>query len=146
MADGCNLPFSLPSFPRDVSRFCEYFRSSECCRTFELIISLNDLSFSDRSGAVLIELLCACEVSARSGAICLSVGEGSRGLFSSRIDLVLDSRLNGFGLFFLMTFGFEDEGGESAVESKETSDFEGPATGFLVVDRSTLGSANMTVN
>jgi len=94
----------------------------------------------------MIELLCACAVSTRSRAMCLSVGEGSRGLFSSRIDFVRDSRLKGFGLFFLMTFGFEDEGGDSAVESMETSDFEGPPTGFLIVDRSTLGSGNMMVN
>jgi hypothetical protein len=95
----------------------------------------------------LIELLCACAVSARSGAMGLSVGEASpRGLCSSRIDFVLDKRLKGFGLFFLMTFGFEDEGGGSAVVSKEPSDFEGPPTGFRAVDRSTLGSASTNMN
>lgn len=90
-----------------------------------------------------MELLCAWAVSARSGAMGLSVGEGSRGLCSSRIDFVLDKRLKGFGLFFFVTFGFEDEDVVSAVESIETSDLEGPPTGLRAVDLSTLGSANM---
>ena len=98
----------------------------------------------------MIELLCVCvgAVSALSGGMALSVGEASpRGLCSSRIDFVLDKRLKGFGLFFFMTFGFEDdEGGGSAVASKETSDLEGPPTGFRVVDRSMLGSANTNMN
>jgi hypothetical protein len=51
------------------------------------------------------------------------------------MDLVLDSRLNAFGLPFLMTFVPED-GGVSVWESRETSDFEGPPTGRRVVDRS----------
>jgi hypothetical protein len=89
-------------------------------------------------GAVLRELVYVCERSGCSG--CLSVGDTSRGLFSSRIDLVLDSRLKGFGLFFLMTFGFDEDCGASLVESTETSDFDGPPTGFLEVALSALGS------
>jgi hypothetical protein len=67
-------------------------------------------------------------------------GDGSRGLCPSRTDLVLDNKLNGFGLPFLITFVFEEEGGGSVWESTETSDLEGPATGRRVVDRSLLDS------
>lgn len=103
-------------------------------------MSRNVRSLSARKGAVCIELLCVC---ARSGAWGIfSVGEASRGLFSSRIERVLERRLKGFGLFFLMTFGLEGAGG-SPVESTETLDLEGPPTGFLatLVDLSGLGSA-----
>jgi hypothetical protein len=93
----------------------------------------NDRSPSDiGSGAVLRDSLCACDF---SGSINLLFGDNSRGLCSSRMDLVLDSRLNAFGLPFLMTFVPED-GGVSVWESRETSDFEGPPTGRRVVDRS----------
>jgi hypothetical protein len=72
----------------------------------------------------------------------LSVGEVSRGLFSSRIDLDLDSRLNALGLLFLTELTFEEEGvPASLAESMETSDFDGPPpTGFLLVDLSALRS------
>lgn len=103
-------------------------------------MSLKDRSFSARKGAVCMELLCVC---ARSGAWGIfSVGEASRGLFSSRIERVLERRLKGFGLLFLVTFGLEGVGG-SPVESTETLDLEGPPTGFLatLVDLSGLGSA-----
>jgi hypothetical protein len=52
------------------------------------------------------------------------------------MDLVLDSRLNAFGLLFLMAFVLEEDGGGSGWESRETSDFDGPPTGRRVVDRS----------
>lgn len=100
----------------------------------EVIIALNDRSPSEIGrGAVLRDSLCACVF---SGSINLLFGEGSRGLGSSRIDFVLDSKLNAFGLPFLITFAPEDDCGGSVWESRETSDFEGPPTGRRVVDRS----------
>jgi hypothetical protein len=60
---------------------------------------------------------------------------GSRGLGSSRIDFVRPSRLNGFGLFFLIVFAVA-VGGVDSAEASEASDFEGPPTGRLVTDLS----------
>jgi hypothetical protein len=143
ISDGCSLLGSLGAFSLEASLARVVCRSSECCRTLlGIIMSLNVLSFSDRSGAVFIESVYACD---RSGCWiwrCLSVGEASRGLFSSRIDLVLDSRLNALGLPFLLALECEDGGWDSPVDSMETSDRDGPPTGFLVVDLSTLGSAS----
>ena len=113
------------------------WRSSDRCRTLELIISRNDLSVSDRIGAVRIELLCACD---RSGSICFWLDVGSFGLCSSRIDLVLFMRLNGFGLFFLITFEVEAEYGDSAEVTSDVSDLAGPPTGFRITDLSAAES------
>jgi hypothetical protein len=95
-------------------------------------MALNDRSPSEIGrGAVLTDSLCACVL---SGSIkWLLFGEGSRGLGSSRIDFVLESRVNPFGLPFLTTFAPEEEGGASVWESRETSDLEGPPTGRRVV-------------
>lgn len=79
-------------------------------------MSLNDLSLSERKGAVLMELLWACVLSGYSGIF--SVGDSSRGLGSSRIDLVLERRLKGLGLFFRRAFELED-GEDSVVDSIE---------------------------
>jgi hypothetical protein len=101
-------------------------------------MALNDLSFSGPGrGAVLSD---SVRVYALSGSVNLLFGDGSRGLCSSRIDFVLDNKLNGFGFPFLMTFVFEKEGGGSVWESRETSDLAGPATGRWFVDRSLLDS------
>ena len=94
-------------------------------------MSLNDLSFSDRRGAVFSELY----VFGLSGSNNLLFDGGSRGLGSSRIDLVRPSRLNGFGLFFLIVFEVVDAGVVSA-EASDASDFEDPPTGRLVTDLS----------
>lgn len=96
-------------------------------------MSLNDLSFSDRSGAVFKELY----VCGLSGSSNLLFGGASRGLCSSRIDFVRPSRLNGLGLFFLIVF--ELVVGVSG-EAKDASDFERPPTGRLVIDLSVAGS------
>ena len=94
-------------------------------------MSLNDLSFSDRSGAVLSPLLYACVL---SESICLLSGEVSLGLCSSpRIDLVLPNKLNGFGLFF---FSVECEDCGSVVGFVEELDFDGAPTALLVTDLS----------
>jgi hypothetical protein len=86
---------------------------------------------SDRSGAVLIVLW----LGVGSGSKYLLLGEESLGLFSSpRIDLVLPSKLNGFGLFFLMVFtvvedsrGDEVEGGcDSAPTGLRARDLSTP--------------------
>jgi hypothetical protein len=69
----------------------------------------------------------------------LLLGGGSSGLCSSRIDLVRDSRLNGFGLLFrvvLLVFE-DDEGGDDSADSTGLSGFEeDPPTGRLVTARS----------
>lgn len=119
------LLFSLISLPCDISLAAVDCRSSDRCRIFELIISLKDLSFSDRRGAVFKELY----VCGLSGSCNLLFWEPSRGLCSSRIDLVRLSRLKGFGLFF---FEVKDAGGVSA-EPREALDFEVP-TGLLATD------------
>jgi len=118
-------------------------RSSDRCRILELIIALNDLSLSGAGrGAVLSDSVC---VYALSGSINLLFGDVSRGLCSSRIDFVLDNKLNGFGLLFLMMFVFEEEGGGSIWESRETSDLAGLATGRRFVDRSLLDSIHQVL-
>jgi hypothetical protein len=97
-------------------------------------MALSDRSFSVAgSGAVLIESEYVCIF---SDSINLLFGDGSRGLCSSRTDLVLESKLNGFGLAFLMTLGFEEDDGASVCESRETSDLEDPPTGRRVADLS----------
>jgi hypothetical protein len=98
-------------------------------------MSLNDLSFSDRSGAVFIEAY-VCDL---SGSKNLLFDGASRGLASSRMDFVLPSRLKGLGLFFLIVFDVEGGAVESA-EATDAFDFEGPPTGRLVNDLSTPGS------
>lgn len=102
-------------------------------------MSLNDLSFSNRSGAVFSELY-VCDL---SGSNNLLFGGASRGLCSSRIDFVLPSKLNGLGLFFLIVFELVFVGGDS-VEAKDASDFEGPPppppTGRLITDLSVVDS------
>jgi hypothetical protein len=101
-------------------------------------MALSDRSFSVAGrGAVLIESECVCVF---SGSINLLFGDGSRGLCSSRIDFVLDNKLNGFGLPFLMTLLLEEDAWGSACESTETSDLEGPPTGRRVADLSLLDS------
>jgi len=71
-------------------------------------MALNDRSPSEIGrGAVLSDSLCACVL---SGSINLLFGEGSRGLGSSRMDFVLDSSVNAFGLPFLTTFPPEEAG------------------------------------
>jgi hypothetical protein len=92
-------------------------------------MSLNDRSLSPRKGAVFSELY----VLGLSGSRNLLFGGGSRGLGSSRIDFVRLSRLKGFGLLFLVVFNVE-VGAVESVETRDTSDFEGPPTGRLVVD------------
>lgn len=70
-------------------------------------MSLNERSFSDLSGAVLMGWCWACT---RCVSTFFLSGEGSRGLCSSpRIDLVLPNRLKGFGLFFFARFAEDEE-------------------------------------
>ena len=89
-------------------------------------MSLNDLSLSERSGAVFKEVY-ICDL---PGSNNLLFSGASRGLCSSRIDLVRLSRLKGFGLFFLIVFEFVLGEGES-VDANEASDFERVPTGRL---------------
>lgn len=98
-------------------------------------MSLNDLSFSDRRGAVFSEAY-SCDL---SGSNSLLFGGASRGLASSRMDFVLPSRLKGLGLFFLTVFDVE-VGGVESTEANGASGFEGPPTGRRVIDLSALGS------
>jgi hypothetical protein len=102
-------------------------------------MSLKERSFSDLRGAVLIGM---CWAYIRSVSTNLVMGEDSRGLCSSpRIDLVLLSRLNGFGLFFLAKLveigvaayarGWSVEGVDAGA-----SILGGAPTGFRVVDLS----------
>jgi hypothetical protein len=98
-------------------------------------MSLNDLSFSDRSGAVFSELY----VCGLSGSNSLLFDGASRGLCSSRIDFVLPSKLNGLGLCFLIVFELGAVEGDSE-DANGASDFEAPPTGLLVVDLSAVGS------
>lgn len=84
-------------------------------------MDLNDRSPSAKSGAVFEE---SCEASVLSGCSAIfSVGEVvSIGLDSSRMDLVRERMLNGFGLLFLL-FVFEVE------STSDSSDLERPPTG-----------------
>src|SRR5258708_3946170 len=137
------------SRPRGSSRAGAGCRSAECCLTLEDIMSLNERSFSVLRGAVLIGL---CWAYIRSGSTYFVLGEDSRGLCSSpRIDLVLVSRLKGFGLFFLAKFAEAEaeayargwSAGRGAVAG--ASVLGGAPTGLRVVDLSRPGSAVQSI-
>lgn len=107
-------------------------------------MSLNDRSFSDLSGAVLMGV---CWLYTRSASPYLMVGEEvSRGLCSSpRIDLVLLSRLKGLGLFRLAKFAEAEaelyaRGWSDGAAGVGTSVLGGAPTGLRVVDLSRGGT------
>ena len=112
-------------------------------------MSLNERSFSDLSGAVLMMWLCwLCWPYIRSGSTYLVVGVESRGLCSSpRIDLVLFSRLKGFGLFFLEKFAAAEAEVEAEAEAEAEVEAEtmayarGWSVEGAVVGASVLGGA-----